>query len=56
MTGIGKMRITRSVIMFEMAFAYHAPVRLMQVPGMDLSQEREMGVHWKMVTMMLMAA
>lgn len=50
------MRITRSVMMFDMAFAYHAPVRLMQVPGIVLSQDRETGVHWKMVTMMLITA
>lgn len=34
-----------SVAIEKPAFAYQLPVTLMQVPGMDLSQARSIGVH-----------
>jgi hypothetical protein len=39
-----------SVAMEKPAFAYQFIVILMQVPGIDLSQARGRGVHWKIET------
>jgi hypothetical protein len=42
------MRI--SVTMLGTAFPMNEALRLIQVPGMRVSQARAIGVHWKMLT------
>ena len=47
-TGRDRMRI--SVIMLGTAFPMNEALRLIQVPGIRVSQARAMGVHWKTLT------
>jgi hypothetical protein len=56
MTGKGRRKIQMSPRMFAAALAYQNAVRLMQVPGIFLFQMRGIGVHSKMVAMMLAIA
>lgn len=53
MSGIGRKRITISLRMLADALAYQKATMLTQVPSRVRSQLRAMGLHWKMVAMMV---
>jgi hypothetical protein len=45
-----------SMRILDTAFAMNEALRLIQVPGIRLSQARAIGVHWKMLTKMIAVA
>ena len=52
----GRKKMITSPMMFAAAFAYQNAVRLIHVPGTPLSQTRRMGIHSKIVAIMLLKA